>query len=565
MESEEIMKHVLIVAMCGLMLAGCGTGNREADMRTFLSDYEAVVKPLEIRMNTAYWDASITGDEEKYREVAAADLELTRYHADRVAYRQLKEWLAGEISDPQLRRELEAVFHAFEASQGDDALLKQIIDKQAEVEQRFNTFRAELDGEKISDNGLKTILKTETKDMDKRRKAWEATKQIGTRVAEDVIELARLRNQLARSLGYADYFEMSLKISEMDPETLVNLFDDLDTMIRDEYASVKTEMDRIQADKFGLAPDELRPWHYEDSFFQEGISLNTVDLDRYYADQDVVEIAKRFYASVGLDVSDILDRSSLYEQEGKMQHAFCTHIDRSGDVRVLCNVKPNADWMDTMLHELGHGVYDKYLGEDLPFALREPAHSFTTEAIAMLFGRQAKNPEFLVTYCGVDPEEAEQVGSALYQSTKFQQLVFSRWCQVMMRFEKALYKNPDLGLDAFNALWWDLKEEYQLLTRPEDRNNPDWASKIHISAYPVYYHNYMLGELLASQLQAHLAGIMNEPDIRQVALADHPKVGEFLKERVFVPGARYPWNDMIERATGEKLSPKYYRDQFIGE
>jgi peptidyl-dipeptidase A len=30
-----------------------------------------------------------------------------------------------------------------------------------------------------------------------------------------------------------------------------------------------------------------------------------------------------------------------------------------------------------------------------------------------------------------------------------------------------------------------------------------------------------------------------------------------------MPGARYKWNDMIERATGEKLTAKYYAKQFV--
>jgi peptidyl-dipeptidase A len=30
-----------------------------------------------------------------------------------------------------------------------------------------------------------------------------------------------------------------------------------------------------------------------------------------------------------------------------------------------------------------------------------------------------------------------------------------------------------------------------------------------------------------------------------------------------MPGARYYWNDMIEKATGEKLTPKYYAKQFV--
>jgi peptidyl-dipeptidase A len=33
---------------------------------------------------------------------------------------------------------------------------------------------------------------------------------------------------------------------------------------------------------------------------------------------------------------------------------------------------------------------------------------------------------------------------------------------------------------------------------------------------------------------------------------------------VFKPGMRWPWNEMIERATGEKLTAKYYARQFIG-
>ena len=45
-----------------------------------------------------------------------------------------------------------------------------------------------------------------------------------------------------------------------------------------------------------------------------------------------------------------------------------------------------------------------------------------------------------------------------------QLLIFSRWCQVMLRFEKGMYENPDQDL---NKLWWDLVEKYQLLKRPD--------------------------------------------------------------------------------------------------
>ena len=41
------------------------------------------------------------------------------------------------------------------------------------------------------------------------------------------------------------------------------------------------------------------------------------------------------------------------------------------------------------------------------------------------------------------------------------------------------------------------------------------------------------------------------------------KIGKFLKEKVFDPASEYYWNDMIEKATGEKLTPKYYAKQFV--
>ena len=67
----------------------------------------------------------------------------------------------------------------------------------------------------------------------------------------------------------------------------------------------------------------------------------------------------------------------------------------------------------------------------------------------------------------------------------------------MFRFEKALYDDPDQDL---NALWWDIVERYQMVKRPEGRNAPDYASKIHIVSAPAYYHNYLLGQLFADQV-----------------------------------------------------------------
>ena len=257
----------------------------------------------------------------------------------------------------------------------------------------------------------------------------------------------------------------------------------------------------------------------------------------------------------------MMKNSDLYEKPGKNQHAFCTDLDNAGDVRVLCNIKPNQYWMGTMLHEFGHAVYDKNISTDLPFILRDPAHTFTTEAIAMMMGRFSKNPQWIKDMTGISEEEKAKISETCVKTLRMEQLVFSRWAQVMYRFEKEMYKNPDQDL---NKLWWDLVEKYQLMKRPEGRNEPDWATKIHIATYPCYYHNYLLGELLASQLYYYIvANVIKSDDYKFQSFVGKKEVGEFLKTKIFAPGSRWYWNEMIERATGEKLTAKYYAKQFV--
>ena len=125
-----------------------------------------------------------------------------------------------------------------------------------------------------------------------------------------------------------------------------------------------------------------------------------------------------------------------------------------------------------------------------------------------------------------------------------------------------MYENPDQDL---NKLWWDMVEKYQGLHRPEGRNEADWASKIHLTDAPVYYHNYLIAELLASQFAETIGNkVLKVPDPFNWAFAGDSRIGKYFVENVFYPGARYTWNEMIERATGEKLTSVYYARQFMG-
>jgi peptidyl-dipeptidase A len=302
------------------------------------------------------------------------------------------------------------------------------------------------------------------------------------------------------------------------------------------------------------------PWHYHDPFFQESPAVFAANLDAPFARADIPAICRRFYASIGLPIEDVLARSDLYEKPGKSPHAFCTDIDRQGDVRVLANIVPNEYWMGTMLHELGHSVYSsKNIPQTTPYVLRAEAHILTTEGLAMMFERFSKQRPFLEAM-GLSVADPTAFDEAAAKVQRNQLLIFSRWCQVMLRFEKSMYENPDQDL---SKLWWDTVEKYQMLRRPAARTAPDYGSKVHIVTAPVYYHNYMMGQLFASQLHHAIArDVLRGAEPRTVLYNDRPEVGKFLRERVFVPGRTLDWDGLTKHATGDRLNARAFADDF---
>ena len=108
--------------------------------------------------------------------------------------------------------------------------------------------------------------------------------------------------------------------------------------------------------------------------------------------------------------------------------------------------------------------------------------------------------------------------------------MFVPWVQVMTRFEHALYADPDADL---GSIWWQLVERYQRIAPPPADRPHDWATKLHVALAPVYYQNYLLGEVCASQLEGAI-----ERETGDVSPAAAPgSAGAFLRDRFMRPGA----------------------------
>jgi peptidyl-dipeptidase A len=530
-----------------------------SEAKVFLDAYLAGYAKLEKDHTTAFWTAANSGKKEDFDVAAKAQLELKKFHSSPEQYAKIVSLLERRDElDPLTVRSLEVAELAFKGNQLPAELLERMVNASSEIEKTFNTFRAELDGKKHSNNELLERLAKE-RNSKKRQAIWESLKQVGDQVGSKIVALAKTRNEAAKALGYENYWDMEVRLQEHEPGRLLAIFAELETLTNGPFTTMKTELDAELAKKFKIKPDQMMPWHYDNPFFQAAPPSAAIDLDDFYKakqKEDVVAISQKFFDDIGIDITPILAKSDLYEREGKDQHAFCIAIDREGDVRTLVNLKPTAEWMDTMLHEQGHAVYYRLLDYGLPYNLREAAHIFTTEAIAMMFGALAKNPTWMIHYAGADEKKVKAVESSILEQRRREQLIFTRWALVMLHFEKALYENPDQDL---NKAWWDTVEKYQGLRRPQGRDAADWASKPHFTIAPVYYHNYMLGELFAAQLRATLASLAkHEGPASTLSFNGRKEFGTFLTEKVFKPGMRMKWPEFAKTATGEDLTARHF-------
>ena len=535
----------------------------ESQLELFIENLTAKIEPLAKRLAKAYWEASLTGSDEAAQKVSELETEYRLIFADRDRFEQLKTFQAAiQNLSAQLSRQLHLLLLEFTSEQLPPETIRELVRRQTAIEQVFTQHRAVVEGIEMNDNAIRDVLKSEI-DCKKRQNVWEGSKQIGGKVAADLVDLAHLRNQAARTVGFDDYYRMSLELHEIDPTFLAETVSQMEDLTNDPFSDIKSKLDNNLSNRYGVEVEALRPWHYADVFFQEAPNVSEVDFDEMFAELNIIDLTADFFRGIDLSIDELVEKSDLFERPGKNQHAFCIHIDRKGDVRVLANVKPTAKWMETMLHEYGHAVYDKQLDPSLPFTLRTPAHLITTEATAMLMGRLAHNAEWLDRMIGLSLALKQRISAEMKNTFRLRMLIFVRWAMVMICFEREFYRNPDQDL---NSLWWDLVERFQFLTRPEGRDEPDWAAKIHIATAPVYYHNYLLGEIVASQFQHTIDHhVLNGAGgVAETGYVNEQRVGGYLRQKVFKPGSSMHWNELLVNATGEQLNPQYLVNQLVG-
>jgi len=577
------MRKWLIAVVSAFLLLGCSRENlrNQKEAQAFIDSLSEVLEPLQTGAMQLFWEATSTGSDSLFNEYAESENKLMKIYNNPAAYQHIRKLSTKKIKDPILAREIAVAYNEFLINQADTTAQKNLSDLFAELYTIFQNHIYKVGNREVPVGKLREKMRQST-DSAEREKTWKALKQTGPEIEGRFKQVVCLLNASARSLGFKNYYEQRLITQEEDPRLIEELVRQYAEGMREPYRLVKIKIDSTLAAKFKIKTSDLQAWHHPDPFASDSPFGQSPEIDQFYQDKDVVEIARRFFSEIGFDIDEIIRRSDLTERPAKYRQSYSLDITRQGDVRVMANISNDARGMNILMHELGHAVHfmnisrdlpyylldlptpsyyprrEIFVNKELPYLLRDNTHFFIAEGVAAFFANLTTDPNWMEQMLGLTPEQKAEYIRQMREIRPARELYLGGWMLVMFYFEKALYENPEQDL---NKLWWDLVEKYQLIKRPEGRNEPDWACNFHLVILPLYYQNYLLGDVFAAQLLHAVAADQDLNSVAEIRFTDNKAIGDFLKGKVLSIGKRYRWDELVKRATGEELTVKYYLEQ----
>jgi len=410
-------------------------------------------------------------------------------------------------------------------------------EKENEISQKLNSFQMTIDGKNVSKAEIQKITETET-NPEIRKKAADAKIASGDLIADDLIELVKLRNDFAKKKGFDNYFDYKIAQDyDIQPKELDKLLSDVSKNIKNANTKVMTDKKQDLAQAFGIKQEDLRSYHFG---LLTGDDPEKLVNDQIKTKEQVVEISKKAYEGMGYNIDELPIVLDLFPRANKNTHGFSFPIEPGKDARILANLTNNVSSVDTLMHELGHSVFTVKTDSSLPYMVQDTT-STMTEAVAMMMGDMIRTEGLAKDL--VLPEINEKFEKSLGN----EEATFVGHSMTIIEFERAMYKNPDQDL---KQLWKDLCVQYKGRS-PQDETTNEWATVPHFLSHPAYYQNYFRASLIKAQLYESLTDKFGK-------LTENKATAEYLNENLFKYGGSKDDNEILTAITGKKLSAEAF-------
>jgi peptidyl-dipeptidase A len=555
------------------------TSAAEKEAELFLSTVTSLLGPVAVSANLADWTSLTDVTPEHTGQRTGADKALAALAGSKLIIEKTKALLKNRKQlDEETARQLDKLLLGAAESPG---TIPDVVGARVEAEAHQASI---LDGytfcgapggkggacaRPMTANQIDDILR-KSRDLPERLRVWTASKEIGRLLKPGLVELIKLRNQVAREMGYHSYFALQVADYGMTVDEMMKLLDDALETTKPLYDGLHCFARHELAARFKRSPPRLIPAHWLGNRWAQswpGLveSANLDPLFKGATAESIVKSAENFYVSLGFPKlpSSFWERSDLYPVPAgvarkKNAHASAWDLDRAGDVRSLMSVEPNAEWFDTAHHELGHIYY--FLSYDnrpeVPYLLRDGANRAFHEAVGELAKLASQQTPYLVKV-GVMPEGKQPDPTEWLLQSALDSIVFLPFSAgTMSHFEHDLYEE-ELPPSEWQQRWWNDVATFQGVVPPGSREGDlcDACTKSHINDDPAQYYDYALATMIKFQLHDHICSKILKQDVRACDYSGSKEVGAFLKG-ILSLGATRDWRTVIKEATGEAISPR---------
>ena len=408
----------------------------------------------------------------------------------------------------------------------------------------------------MSSVGLRNLMRT-AKDESVRKAAYEGLRSVGPFVcANGFVDIVKKRNQLARELGFEDYYDYTVTQAEgFDKKTLFKILDTLEQGTRPLLIKARDEL----TSRHGASA--LDPWNT--SFRMAGSVV--AKMDPYFPFAKAVERYLRSYAALNISYRggtlnlDLLDRSKKYsngfchwpvpawiKSDGTWQAAVANFTSLADPTAVGSGLTA----LTTLMHEAGHAAHFANIEQPSPLFSQEraPTSVAYAENQSMLLDSLVGDAAWRAMYArdaNDNPIPFDVIEEEIRATHPF--AVFQlRGMLAVSYFEKALYELPDAQLTS--ARIQDLADEIERDIEGGFSPRPLLSVPHLISdEASCYYQGYTLAEMSVHQTRDFLLK-------KYGYIVDNPNVGPTLRDAYWKCGNSKNFLDIVKDLTGHELT-----------
>jgi peptidyl-dipeptidase A len=423
------------------------------------------------------------------------------------------------------------------------------------------------------DLGHLSDIMAESRDPDELLEAWDGWRKVSPPMKDLYVRQVELANEGAAELGFSDLGTMWRSAYDMPAENFPAELDRLWGEVKPLYEALHCHARAKLGEQYGtdLVPqDGPIPAHLLGNMWAQDWSniyplvappetasaydLSAILKQRGFDAISMVKAGEGFFSSLGFEElpATFWERSLFVKPQDRdvVCHASAWDVDEKDDLRIKMCIKVNAEDFKTIHHELGHNYYQRaYNKESLLYrsGANDGFHEAVGDTIALSI-----TPEYLQKIGLLEnvPDESGDLG--LLMKRALEGIAFLPFGLMVDQWRWQVFAG-DAGPEAYNDLWWQLREQYQGVIAPNERPADafDAGAKYHVPGNTPYTR-YFLARFLQFQFHRSLCEIAGvEGPMHRCSIYGNQQAGERLNAMLQM-GRSKPWPDELEALTGQR-------------